>query len=144
MYGDLVGSVCQWPLRSAEPSARVQHVAFDFQHGKDLNAPAWWQLVLISNTSDGEGEAEPWQPACWAFPIFLPSSLGIHQPRPLLEVGIWTLPHRRRDFSRLSHGHQHPVYSPRRWEDRKFVVRESKGGIRAITNTTLNKAKLKN
>ena len=123
-----------------EPLAPIQHVASDFHHGKDLNAPAWWQLVVISNTSGGEGEAEPWQSACWAFPIFLSSSPGMHQPRPLLEVGSWTLSYRR-DFSHLSHGHQHPVCSPRRWEDRKPMAQEIEVGIKAVTNTTIYKVK---
>lgn len=61
-----------------------------------LKCPEPVAVVLISNAGDGDGEAEPWQSACWAFPIFLPSSLEIHQPRPFLEVGSWILPSRRR------------------------------------------------
>lgn len=102
-------------------------------------------VVLLSTAADGEGEAEPWQSACWVFsPSIFPSSLEMHQPRSLLEARSWILSSRRREFSHFSQGSHHPDCSPKRWENCKLTMQEKEVGIRPVTNTTLNKGKFKN
>lgn len=64
------------------PLAPIQHVPSDFQHGNILNASAWWQLVLISSTGNGEGEAEPWQTHVEPFPFWFPALQGWISPDP--------------------------------------------------------------
>lgn len=52
-------------------------------HGHPIGSVCQWLLTSVEPV----GETEPWQSACSAFPILLPSSPRIHQPRPLLEMG---------------------------------------------------------
>lgn len=77
-------------LGPAEPLVSIQHFSFGFPHRKGSNSltqgqwlPPIMLFPVISSAGDGEGEAEPWQSPCWAFPIYfsqLPGDASAQTP----------------------------------------------------------------